>query len=105
MYQGTFNDKTSRNICNRILSRCIYCNKTFKSKQGLDDHILKRHLDFIASISSKIHECTQCTYKTTKSSNIRQHLITNHPEVAGNRILSRCIYCNKTFKSKLGLDD
>ncbi|VEN35909.1 unnamed protein product [Callosobruchus maculatus] len=90
---------------NRILSRCIYCNKTFKTKLGLDDHILKRHLNFIASVSSKIHECTQCTYKTTKSSNIRQHLITNHPEVTGNRILSRCIYCNKTFKSKQGLDD
>ncbi|VEN35908.1 unnamed protein product [Callosobruchus maculatus] len=90
---------------NRILARCIYCNKTFKGKQGLDYHIVKRHPDFIASVSSKIHECTQCTYKTTKSSNIRRHLFTNHPEVAGNRILSRCIYCNKTFKSKLGLDD
>ncbi|VEN35903.1 unnamed protein product [Callosobruchus maculatus] len=90
---------------NRIRTRCIYCNKTFKVKQGLDDHIVKRHPDFIASVSSKIHECTQCTYRTTISLYIRRHLITNHPEVAGNRILSRCIYCNKTFKSKLGLDD
>ncbi|VEN35896.1 unnamed protein product [Callosobruchus maculatus] len=90
---------------NRIRTRCIYCNKTFKSKLGLDDHIVKRHPDFIASVSSKIHECTRCTYKTTVSTHIRQHLITNHPEVAGNGILSRCIYCNKTFKSKLGLDD
>ncbi|VEN35911.1 unnamed protein product [Callosobruchus maculatus] len=89
---------------NRIRTRCIYCNKTFKSKVGLDDHIVKKHPDFIASVSSKIHECTQCTYKTTKSSNIRRHLITNHPEVAGN-LPSRCIYCNETFKSKLGLDD
>ncbi|VEN35893.1 unnamed protein product [Callosobruchus maculatus] len=90
---------------NRIAIRCTYCTKTFKRKQGLDDHIIKTHPDFIASISSKIHQCTQCTYKTTISTHIRQHLITNHPEVAGNRILSRCIYCNKTFKGKVGLDD
>ncbi|VEN44462.1 unnamed protein product [Callosobruchus maculatus] len=90
---------------NRILCRCMYCNNTFKSKPTLDDHIIKTHPDFIASVSSKIHECTQCTYKTTKSTNIRRHLITNHPEVAGNRILTRCMYCNKTFKSKTTLDD
>ncbi|VEN39920.1 unnamed protein product, partial [Callosobruchus maculatus] len=90
---------------NRILSRCLYCNKTFKGKPGLDCHIIKIHPDFIASITSKIHECTQCTYKTTMTSNFRRHLIRKHPEVAGNRILSRCIYCNKTFKDKLGLDD
>ncbi|VEN44466.1 unnamed protein product, partial [Callosobruchus maculatus] len=83
----------------------MYCNKTFKSKLSLDDHIIKTHPDFIASVSSKIHECTQCTYKTTYSTNIRQHLITYHPELAGNRILTRCMYCNKTFKSKTTLDD
>ncbi|VEN44585.1 unnamed protein product, partial [Callosobruchus maculatus] len=90
---------------NRILTRCIYCNKTFKSKSGLDDHIVKRHLDFIASVSSKIHECTQCTYKTTVARYLKDHLLIKHPEIAGDRILSRCIYCNKTFKRKQGLDD
>ncbi|VEN35886.1 unnamed protein product [Callosobruchus maculatus] len=90
---------------NRIARRCIYCDKTFKSKQGLDDHIVRRHPDFIASVSRTVHECTKCTYKTTKPSNFRLHLITNHPEIADNRILSRCIYCNKTFKNKQGLDN
>ncbi|VEN52648.1 unnamed protein product [Callosobruchus maculatus] len=67
---------------NRILTRCIYCNKTFKGKSGLDDHIVKRHPDFIASVSRKIHECTQCTYKTTYGRCIREHLMIKHPEIS-----------------------
>ncbi|VEN41677.1 unnamed protein product [Callosobruchus maculatus] len=90
---------------NHIDSRCIYCDTTFTRKETLDDHIVRRHPDFIVSVSSKVHECTKCTYKTTKPSNIRRHLITNHPEIADNRILNRCVYCNKTFKYKQGLDD
>nr|CAI5830380.1 unnamed protein product [Callosobruchus analis] len=83
--------------------RCSYCNKTFESKRSLDNHIVKRHPDFVASVSSKIHGCTQCTYRTTISRCLKEHLM-KHPEIAGNRIF-RCIYCNKTFTRKLALDD
>nr|CAI5830378.1 unnamed protein product [Callosobruchus analis] len=85
--------------------RCSYCNKTFESKRSLDNHIVKRHPDFVASVSSKIHGCTQCTYRTTISRCLKEHLMVKHPEVAGNRIFIRCIYCNKSFTRKLALDD
>nr|CAI5830374.1 unnamed protein product [Callosobruchus analis] len=89
---------------NRKFRRCIYCNKTFVRRETLDDHIIKTHPDFVAYVSRKVHECTQCTYKTTNISHLKQHLLVKHPEIAGNRIF-RCIYCNKTFTRKLALDD
>nr|CAI5870416.1 unnamed protein product [Callosobruchus analis] len=91
-------------ICSRIFNRCIYCDETFASKLSLNDHITKKHPDFIASVSSKIHECTKCTYKTTRSSNFRDHMAKHH-ELAGNCVIIRCTYCNKTFAYKKSLDD
>nr|CAI5867009.1 unnamed protein product [Callosobruchus analis] len=87
-----------------MTNRCIHCNKTFTTKQKLDEHILKTHPDFIASVSSKVHECTECTYKTTNNSHMKQHMV-KHPDIAGNHITTRCIHCNKTFTTKQRLDD
>nr|CAI5830386.1 unnamed protein product [Callosobruchus analis] len=88
----------------RITVRCSYCNKTFISKSSLDDHILKTHPDFIASVSRKVHECTECTYKTVFTSQLRRHMV-KHPDIAGNYTTIRCSYCNKTFESKRSLDN
>nr|CAI5856725.1 unnamed protein product [Callosobruchus analis] len=90
---------------NRTFRRCIYCNKTFIRKRSLDDHIVKAHPEFIASVGSKVHECSRCTYKTILTSHLKGHNLAKHPDIAGNRVLIRCIYCNKTFTSKLSLDD
>nr|CAI5856721.1 unnamed protein product [Callosobruchus analis] len=84
---------------NRTFRRCIYCNKTFIRKRSLDDHIVKAHPEFIASVGSKVHECSRCTYKTILTSHLKGHNLAKHPDIAG------CIYCNKTFTSKLSLDD
>nr|CAI5867014.1 unnamed protein product [Callosobruchus analis] len=89
---------------NHIPNRCIHCNKAFTTKKRLDDHIIKKHPDFISSVSSKVHECTECTYKTTDNSNLKQHML-KHPDIAGNHITNRCIHCNKTFTTKKRLDD
>nr|CAI5830385.1 unnamed protein product [Callosobruchus analis] len=86
-----------------ITNRCIYCNKTFTSKQALDGHIIKTHPDFIASVSSKVHGCTECTYRTTSNSNLKRHMDT-HPDIAGNHVF-RCIYCKNTLTCKKVLDD
>nr|CAI5835586.1 unnamed protein product [Callosobruchus analis] len=83
----------------RVTSTCIYCNKTFVRKETLDDHIVRTHPDFIASVSRKVHECTRCTYKTVRTSNLKEHIMAN------NRITKTCIYCNKTFVREQTLDD
>nr|CAI5835589.1 unnamed protein product [Callosobruchus analis] len=90
---------------NREISRCIYCHKTFVRKEALDDHVVKRHPDFIASVSRKVHECTKCTFKTISSNNLKEHILAKHPDIAGHRVTSTCIYCNKTFVRKETLDD
>nr|CAI5858918.1 unnamed protein product [Callosobruchus analis] len=85
-------------------SICVHCNATFKSKTSLDDHVIRKHPDFISSIVSKLHECTKCTFKTTVKSSFNKHHFREHPEVASNFKLSVCIHCNATFKSKKSLD-
>nr|CAI5826019.1 unnamed protein product [Callosobruchus analis] len=88
----------------RITIRCSYCNKTFTHKISLDDHILKIHPDFIASVSGKVHACTECAVKTVNINRLKQHKA-KHSDVAGERITIRCSYCNKTFTHKISLDD
>nr|CAI5856726.1 unnamed protein product [Callosobruchus analis] len=85
--------------------RCIYCNETFTSKLILDDHIVRRHRDFIAPVARKVYECTKCTYKTIRAHHLKKHDIAKHLDIAGTRISNNCMYCNKTFLNKRSLDD
>nr|CAI5867016.1 unnamed protein product [Callosobruchus analis] len=105
-YKTTDNSHLKQHMAKHpdIPNRCIHCNKAFTTKKRLDDHIIKKHPDFISSVSSKVHECTECTYKTTDNSNLKQHML-KHPDIAGNHITNRCIHCNKTFTTKKRLDD
>nr|CAI5870410.1 unnamed protein product [Callosobruchus analis] len=89
---------------NCVLIRCTYCNKTFVRKTLLNEHITKKHPDFIASVSCKVHECTKCSFKTTRIRNFKEHMVVHH-ELAGSRIFNRCIYCNETFAHKTSLND
>nr|CAI5852379.1 unnamed protein product [Callosobruchus analis] len=75
---------------------CSQCNKVFKKKQTLDDHILKNHRDSVASVSSKIHECTQCNYKTTVKHLLAGHVLKEHPESIATlkSKIHKCAQCN-----------
>nr|CAH7755132.1 unnamed protein product [Callosobruchus chinensis] len=86
------------------LSRCIHCNAIYKRKMSLDDHILRRHPEHIASVSNKIHECTHCAFKTVMKAQLAHHML-KHPETADGYKFSTCVHCNATFKGKLNLDD
>nr|CAI5822578.1 unnamed protein product [Callosobruchus analis] len=86
------------------LSTCIHCNASFKSKTSLDEHTIRKHPGFMDSISSKIHECANCTYKTTMTSQLARHML-KHPNSASGFKLNTCTHCNKTFESKQTLDD
>nr|CAH7757025.1 unnamed protein product [Callosobruchus chinensis] len=83
---------------------CKHCNKTFRTKLNLDNHILRKHSDLSATISSKIYECTQCTYKTTHRGCLFVHKL-KHPETAHIGKLSKCLHCNSNFHSIRSLDD
>nr|CAH7755131.1 unnamed protein product [Callosobruchus chinensis] len=86
------------------LSRCIHCNAIYKRKMSLDDHILRRHPEHIASVSNKIHECTHCAFKTVMKAQLAHHML-KHPETADGYKFSTCVHCNATFKGKQALDD
>ncbi|CAH1983463.1 unnamed protein product [Acanthoscelides obtectus] len=52
---------------------CAKCDASFAFKQSLGDHILQKHPELIASVSSKVHECIHCQYKTTQKSKYTDH--------------------------------
>nr|CAH7716510.1 unnamed protein product [Callosobruchus chinensis] len=85
-------------------SICEHCNAAFKSKRLLDAHIVKQHPKFIASVTSKIHKCSYCTYKTIHNGHFDAHLLT-HPDHAASVKITPCKHCTMTFNSKYDLDD
>ncbi|VEN52849.1 unnamed protein product [Callosobruchus maculatus] len=85
-------------------SKCIHCSAKFKQKICLDDHILRKHPEYSASVSSKTHECTRCSYKTVLKAQLARHML-KHPETADGYKFSTCIYCNAKYKQKICLDD
>ncbi|CAH1995926.1 unnamed protein product [Acanthoscelides obtectus] len=89
---------------NYKFSICIHCKAKFRDKTQLNDHIIKKHADFIASISSKIYECTHCTYKTTYKGSFFSHM-PKHPETASNYKFSICTHCKAKFRNKTTLND
>ncbi|CAH1993960.1 unnamed protein product [Acanthoscelides obtectus] len=89
---------------NYNFSVCIHCKAEFKSKTDLNDHIIKKHPDFIESVSSKIHVCPHCTYKTTYKSGLAYHMLT-HPTSVDDYKYLICNHCNAKFKSKVLLND
>ncbi|CAH2009040.1 unnamed protein product [Acanthoscelides obtectus] len=89
---------------NYKFSVCTHCKAKFRGKTELDDHIIKKHPDFIASVSSKIHECTHCEYKTTIKSNLASHML-KHPESGNHYKFNICIHCKAKFRSKRELDN
>nr|CAH7756835.1 unnamed protein product [Callosobruchus chinensis] len=82
---------------NSELFSCHYCNAKLKRRQILDNHIVRKHPDFLESVKRKIHECSQCmycNYKTTKKTNMTRHMV-KHPSAVPK--LSKCKYCNASF--------
>nr|CAI5826980.1 unnamed protein product [Callosobruchus analis] len=44
----------------------LRCNKSYKKRQALDEHMVKKHPNTIASVTTKLRTCEMCTFKTTK---------------------------------------
>ncbi|VEN44981.1 unnamed protein product [Callosobruchus maculatus] len=79
--------------------KCAHCCSNFHSIRSLDDHVVKRHPDFISSIGSKVHECTKCSYKTTIKAHFGNHILKNHPDLS-ETISSKIHKCtNCTYKT------
>nr|CAI5852374.1 unnamed protein product [Callosobruchus analis] len=83
------------------LGTCKYCNESFRGKTSLDNHVIKKHPDFITSIKRKIHECSQCNYKTPRKKAMERHTSTHTGAVFKVLI---CEHCNATFKWEETLD-
>ncbi|CAH0564892.1 unnamed protein product [Brassicogethes aeneus] len=63
--------------------RCLFCQYECSKKTNLDNHILRKHSDLLNKsneniITSKVHCCQHCKYKTTTTSHLKFHLKNNH---------------------------
>ncbi|VEN56164.1 unnamed protein product [Callosobruchus maculatus] len=83
---------------------CIHCNAKYKYKIHLDEHTLRQHPEYFASVTYKIHACIQCSYKTVMKANLEVHML-KHPETADSFKFSTCVHCNVKFKRKISLDN
>ncbi|CAH2016844.1 unnamed protein product [Acanthoscelides obtectus] len=79
--------------------KCTKCEASFTTIRTLDDHILRKHPEFTTSVSSKIHRCTHCEYKTTYKGNLVRHMMKH----TGAKL--KCTKCDKSFTATLSLDD
>ncbi|CAH1980897.1 unnamed protein product [Acanthoscelides obtectus] len=84
---------------------CELCNAKYGDTRSLNEHILKKHPEHTASITYKIHECSECSFKTTVESYFEKHLVSIHNSPASSISLFTCTHCSAGFKLKLTLDD
>nr|CAH7724005.1 unnamed protein product [Callosobruchus chinensis] len=109
VYKTTYKDRFDTHMLRHPeadpskFSVCVACNATFRSKQKMDDHVLKQHPEFTESVTSKIHECKVCLYRTTFKDRLSNHMAT-HPDT--NTVNQpTCRHCNRSFNSRVAMDD
>ncbi|VEN52999.1 unnamed protein product [Callosobruchus maculatus] len=79
------------------LMSCEHCTATFKVEKSLDEHVVKKHPDFISSPNT----CQHCkaTFKIKRS--LDDHIIKKHPKFA-TTVTCKVHFCTKcTFKTTL----
>ncbi|VEN39093.1 unnamed protein product [Callosobruchus maculatus] len=83
---------------------CVYCNAILSSKKSMDEHLLRKHPKSIETVTSKIHECKFCIYKTTNKVYFKRHML-NHPETMSSYKFNNCDVCEAKFVKKESLYD
>ncbi|CAH1980901.1 unnamed protein product [Acanthoscelides obtectus] len=80
---------------------CPHCNATFKQRIALEDHIVKKHPEFVKSIKRSIYECPNCPYKTVIKHRIDEHVMIHSDAVP----MHKCIHCKAAFRRRRTLED
>ncbi|KAG5895340.1 hypothetical protein JTB14_003137 [Gonioctena quinquepunctata] len=70
--------------------KCEECSKEFNQKRDRDGHILKHHPHIAHTITSKIHSCDICDYKSVSKSNLTSHKYQHDKENAPKFYCSQC---------------
>ncbi|CAH1980884.1 unnamed protein product [Acanthoscelides obtectus] len=78
---------------------CTKCVASFTTKRSLDNHILQKHPELTASVSSKIHECTHCEYQTTYVHYLAKHIMKH------NKAKLTCTRCDESFTFRSSLNN
>jgi len=69
--------------------RCVYCNKEFKTRSSMNNHIKFLHK------KDKMFSCDVCDYTSSKKDHVKQHMLTH----TGVKAYT-CEYCDLKFGRK-----
>ncbi|CAH0564528.1 unnamed protein product [Brassicogethes aeneus] len=63
--------------------KCLFCEYQSNRKSSVDNHILFKHSDLLNEnnknlITSKVHACQHCNFKTTHASDLKRHVKRKH---------------------------
>nr|CAI5826981.1 unnamed protein product [Callosobruchus analis] len=80
--------------------KCLRCNKSYKKRHALDEHMVKKHPNTIASVATKLRTCEMCTFKTTKGKvDLDNHILKQHSDTIES-VTSEVFACPKcNFKT------
>nr|CAH7736833.1 unnamed protein product [Callosobruchus chinensis] len=87
---------TKHNISKRYDILCAHCPSMFFDKISLDEHVIRRHSEYVNSVTSKVHKCETCSYQSTYKSHLREHRLTHskvYPykcKICGYRTTRKC---------------
>ncbi|CAH1983479.1 unnamed protein product [Acanthoscelides obtectus] len=96
-YQTTYVGSLANHIMKHTANfTCMLCDALFSNKTSLDNHILQKHPELSASVSSKVHECTHCAYKTTHANYLVKHITKHTNDLT-------CTMCDELFTKKTSL--
>ncbi|XP_057669008.1 zinc finger Y-chromosomal protein-like [Diorhabda carinulata] len=56
---------------------CVKCNIMYSQKQNLYEHYIQKHPEKYAKVTSRIHQCNYCTFRTVCKSKLHQHKCLN----------------------------
>nr|CAI5818392.1 unnamed protein product [Callosobruchus analis] len=94
----------SSSCATRRYYKCGGCDEEFDIKLRLDQHTLRKHPQLISSITTKMHECKICNFKSVRKTAFDRHMLQHSVEETSYKFHS-CIHCNARFRNKISLDD
>ena len=76
-----------------MVYKCEDCDKVYKNKDGLRQHIKIKHSTSVESV-----QCTKCDKYFVNKYSLNDHLRQVHPSK-----LHSCSFCGSSFKASIGI--
>ncbi|CAH1990823.1 unnamed protein product [Acanthoscelides obtectus] len=97
--KGTLKKHIQRHLKRLTPFKCPSCMNEYSLKTSRDEHILRIHPNLSHLVTSKVHNCSVCSYKTTQTGGLRSHQMKHSKE---NAEIFKCKICDYSSYRKGG---